>query len=478
MAASLLVVDDDRQIRQLLEGVFQDDGYQVLLAASGEAGVQAVREHRPDVVLLDINLPGGMGGFAALKEMKELDAAMPVIMITGNSSMNSVIEAMRQGAFDYVVKPFHLDKMQEVVVKAMEASKLSRTVHYAAETAAIHDEQVGDQDVMIGSSPEMVEIWKMVGKVADSDATVLVQGESGTGKELLARAIYNNSRRSTKPFLAVNCAALPENLLESELFGHEKGAFTDAHVRRIGKFEQCNGGTIFLDEISEMSMANQGKLLRVLENQDFQRVGGNDTITVDVRIIAAANRSLVAAVKDKRFRMDLFYRLRVVTFHLPPLRERLEDIPLLVEFFMRRAAAKYGKKIRGVSPEAMALLHSSPWNGNIRELKNTIDSAVVMAGGELLLPGDLAHLDRTVAENHQSAPVAGIAAVTEALGRSFALLCSQYGGGLHETVCGRVERSLIELVMKECGGNQVAAAKMLGVSRNTLRDRLEKYGNS
>ena len=229
----------------------------------------------------------------------------------------------------------------------------------------------------------------MVGKVADSDATVLIQGESGTGKELLARSIYNNSRRKNRSFLAVNCAALPEALLESELFGHEKGAFTDAHARRIGKFEQCNGGTIFLDEVGEMSLANQGKLLRVLENQEFERVGGNETIRVDVRLIAATNKSLVNSVKEKSFRMDLFYRLRVVNFFLPPLKDRIEDLPLLIELFIKKYSTKYGKNIQRIAPETLELLIGHPWEGNIRELKNVINSATVFCKGEVLLPEDL-----------------------------------------------------------------------------------------
>jgi DNA-binding NtrC family response regulator len=475
MPASLLIIDDDRQIRELLQSLFQEDGYEIALASSGDEGLERARTLRPSLVILDIMLPGGRGGFDTLQELKALDPTMPIIMMTGNSSMSSAIEAMRLGAFDYVVKPFRVDKLRDLVTKAVETSMLSRNVRFTQESATISDEDLHNEDIMIGSSPEMVEIWKMVGKVADSDATVLIQGESGTGKELLARAIFNNSTRCNKPFLAVNCAALPENLLESELFGHEKGAFTDAHVRRIGKFEQCHGGTIFLDEISEMSMANQGKLLRVLENREFQRVGGNETITVDVRIISAANRSLVTAVKEKTFRMDLFYRLRVVNFHLPPLRERQEDIPQLVDFFVRRAAAKYRKKLRGVSTEAMELLLDCPWSGNIRELKNAIDSAVVIAGGEVLLPGDLALLEQGAAQHRDIPSAGGEISVTDAVQRSFSLLSRKYAGRLHEAVCGRVERSLIELVMAQCEDNQVAAAKLLGISRNTLRSRLEKY---
>ena len=315
MKYKLLILDDEQNILQMLKPCFQED-VELFLETESEVALRRIAVERPNVAILDINLPG-KSGLEVLKEAKKIDPGLAVIMATGFGTTQTAIEAMKLGAYDYLTKPFDIKKMQAIVNKALECNHLSRKVRYTRESDAISVDEA-DTDIMIGSSPEMIEIWKMVGKVADSDATVLIQGDSGTGKELLARAIYNNSRRRNRSFLAVNCAALPENLLESELFGHEKGAFTDAHSRRIGKFEQCNGGTIFLDEIGEMSPANQGKLLRVLENQEFERVGGNETIRVDVRIIAATNRSLVNAVKDKNFRMDLFYRLRVVSFYLPP----------------------------------------------------------------------------------------------------------------------------------------------------------------
>ncbi len=332
---------------------------------------------------------------------------------------------------------------------------------------------------MIGSSPEMIEIWKMVGKVADSDASVLIQGESGTGKELLAKAIYNYSHRKNRPFLAVNCAALPENLLESELFGHEKGAFTDAHTRKIGKFEQCNGGTIFLDEIGEMSMANQGKLLRVLENQEFERVGGNETIKIDVRIVAATNRSLLTAVKEKTFRLDLFYRMRVVTFYLPPLRERMEDIPLLTDLFIKRFAKKYSKKIKGIAPTAMDMLGEHPWEGNIRELKNVINSAIVLCKGDLLIPEDFeSFLEARAGFREIDLDSAGedyYAVFTNMLGPIFEGLCHKSKGSIYENINMGLEKALIQMSMDKSNSNQVVAARLLGISRNTLRDRLERY---
>jgi DNA-binding NtrC family response regulator len=330
---------------------------------------------------------------------------------------------------------------------------------------------------MIGASPEMIEIWKMVGQVADSHATVLIQGESGTGKELLARAIYNNSRRRNRPFLAVNCAAIPEALLESELFGHEKGAFTDAHARRIGKFEQCNGGTLFLDEIGEMSLANQSKLLRVLEGQAFERVGGNETITVDVRIIAATNRSLVNAVKAHEFRMDLFYRLRVVSFFLPALRERAEDIPLLVDLFIKKYSVQYGKNIKGVAPEALQLLVCHPWGGNIRELKNIINSAAVFCKGDILMPDDFSSLlpkplNQVKLGDSQDDYYAIFWGMLEPV---FEGICTKSRGAVYESVNMGLEKALVHMAMEKTGSNQVMAAKLLGISRNTLRDRLDRY---
>jgi DNA-binding NtrC family response regulator len=319
----------------------------------------------------------------------------------------------------------------------------------------------------------------MVGKVAATDATVLIQGESGTGKELLARAIYSNSLRKNRPFMAVNCAAIPENLLESELFGHEKGAFTDAHTRRIGKFEQCNGATLFLDEIGDMSLANQGKLLRVLENQEFERVGGNETVKVNVRIIAATNKSLVTSVKEKIFRMDLFYRLRVVSFFLPPLRERVEDIPLLVNYFIKFFAQKYGKTCTRMTPEEMDLLVSQPWEGNIRELKNVIDSAMVMCKGGRLIQEDLAPFIQTGTGGLNQSQEYGnddyYAFFRNILEPQFDRICLKNRGTVYSEINTGLEKALVQMAMEKSNHNQVLVAKMLGISRNTLRDRLERY---
>ena len=476
MASKLLIVDDDTEILELLKTVFAGSDMDVVLEKSGESSLRRIAAERPNVAIVDIGLPD-KNGLELLKEAKKIDPGLAVIMTTGFGTTQSAIEAMKLGAYDYLTKPIDIRKLRTVVGKAFECNLLSRKVRYIREPERLHAEE-SDADIMIGSSPEMIEIWKMVGKVADSDATVLIQGESGTGKELLARAIYNNSRRRNRPFLAVNCAALPETLLESELFGHEKGAFTDAHARRIGKFEQCNGGTIFLDEIGEMSLVNQGKLLRVLENQEFERVGGNETVRVDVRVIAATNKSLVAAVKEKSFRMDLFYRLRVVSFFLPPLRERIEDIPLLVNLFVRNFSRKYGKKIRGIAPEVLDRFARQPWEGNIRELRNVLDSAVVMCKGDILMPEDFATF---IKEEGGAKPVAEnlgddyFALFHDMLEPVFDSICLKSRGAVYESVNEGLEKALVRMALEKSDQNQVMAAKLLGISRNTLRDRIERF---
>jgi len=476
MKYKLLILDDDQSILEMMQSVFPDE-IELFLETESDAALRRIAAERPNVAILDINLPG-KSGLEVLKEAKKIDPGLAVIMATGYGTTQTAIEAMKLGAYDYVTKPFDIKKMQSVVNKALECNLLSRKVRYTREAESLVAEEA-DTDIMIGSSPEMIEIWKMVGKVADSDATVLIQGDSGTGKELLARAIYLNSRRRNRSFLAVNCAALPEALLESELFGHEKGAFTDAHTRRIGKFEQCTGGTIFLDEIGEMSPANQGKLLRVLENQEFERVGGNETIKVDVRVIAATNKSLVSSVKDKTFRMDLFYRLRVVSFYLPPLRDRVEDIPLLVNLFVNMFSRKYAKKLKGIAPEAMDMLISNYWEGNIRELKNVINSATVFSKSEMLMPEDFASFIQGKAGKNEI-NLEGIvddyyAVFWNILEPMFDRVCLKNRGAVYDNINMGLEKALIHMAMEKSAQNQVLASKLLGISRNTLRDRLERY---
>ena len=472
MAKKLLILDDDRYILDALQDFFADQELELFLESDGESAIERVKTEHPDVALIDITLPK-KSGLEVLREIKAIDPRVCVIIMTGYQTTQNAIEAMKHGAYDYLTKPMDFNHLETIVNKAFQSSLLTRGIRFQGGASPAIDET--DTDVMIGGSPEMIEIWKMVGKIADSDATVIVQGESGTGKELLARLIYNNSRRKNRPFLAVNCAALPENLLESELFGHEKGAFTDAVRRHVGRFEQCNGGTIFLDEIAEMSLKNQAKLLRVLESQEFERLGGEETIKVDVRIIAATNRSLVNAVKEKRFRLDLFYRLRVVTIFLPPLRERLEDIPVLVEHFARKYARANRKPLPKISPAAMKLLASSPWKGNIRELKNAINSAMVFSRGENLFPEDFTSLLNDSSPFEQGVPAASSRDNHHTLKALFESISLGNEGTVYERYIAEAEKAVICMTMEKFNNNQVHAAKFLGISRNTLRQRLAMF---
>jgi two-component system nitrogen regulation response regulator GlnG len=473
MANKLLILDDETSALDLLGNFFADSDFELLLENDSDAALERARVERPNVALVDISLPK-KSGLEVLRELKEIDPRICVIIMTGHLTTQNVIEAMKHGAFDYLTKPLNLKQLEALVNKAFQTNSLTRGIRLIGGPAHAKIVEV-ETDAMIGSSPEMIEIWKMIGKISESDATVLIQGDSGTGKELLARAVFTNSRRKNKPFFAVNCAALPENLLESELFGHEKGAFTDAVRLHIGRFEQCNGGTIFLDEIAEMCQKNQAKLLRVLENQEFERVGGNETIKVDVRIIAATNRSLITAVKEKRFRLDLFYRLKVVTIHLPPLRERLEDIPLLVSHFVKRFSRDNNKPLLKVAATAMKVLLAYPWPGNIRELKNVINSAVVFSKGDTLFPEDFEPLlygSNALDEVARESSTWDCYAMLKPLFNDISL---NHEGSAYEGIISRVEESLIRLTVEKYRNNQVHAAKFLGISRNMLRERLKKY---
>ncbi len=478
MKSKVLILDDDTMTLDMLENALSASNLDLFLENDADKALSCIKREQPNVAILDMRVPG-KSGLEVLKDAKKIDPGLSVIIMTGYSPTQTAIEAMKSGAYDIITKPFDLHNLKRLVQKALESNLLSRKVRFTGNLIQVSDAE-HNEDLMIGSSPEMMEIWKMVGRVADSEATVLVTGETGTGKELLARAIYSNSKRRNRPFLAVNCAAIPENLLESELFGHEKGAFTDAHSRRIGKFEQCNGGTIFLDEIGEMSLANQGKLLRVLETQEFERVGGNETIKVDVRIVAATNRSLLSMVKDKAFRLDLFYRLRVITFYLPPLRDRQEDVPLLIDFFLRMYSRKHGKQIKEICAGALEMLKGYYWEGNIRELQNAINSAVVLANGNVLTEDDFPVINNSVQG----------AKIVEQLsdGKSYEEIfrnvlrpmidgiCRKHNGNVYETVASGLEKALIDLALECSGRNQVSAAKLLGISRNKLRDRIERFG--
>jgi two-component system nitrogen regulation response regulator GlnG len=392
-----------------------------------------------------------------------------VVFITATTAADTAIEAMRQGAHDYLFKPVDLHQLRAVVEQALELSRLMREPAVVSETPP---EDGGD--AIVGSCPAMLEVYKAIGRVADQNVIVLITGESGTGKELVARAIYQHSPRARAPFLAINCAAIPENLLESELFGHEKGAFTGADRRRIGKFEQTSGGTLFLDEIGDMPLTTQGKILRVLQDQQFERVGGNETIRTDVRLIAATNRDLKAASEEGRFRPDLYYRLGVFTIRLPPLRERGDDLPMLVQHFLRRFNRELGRDVREITPEAMALLARYPWPGNIRELQSVLKQALLQASGSVLVPAFLPEAVWGAGQPASSPPSAAQAGFTL---EAFIQARLEAGSAdLYAEAHQQIDRILLPAVLRFTEGNQVKAAQVLGIARQTLRLKLRDLG--
>src|SRR3954447_12150149 len=384
--ANLLLIDDHPGLLPDQVGhVFPAPAHRVAIAHTGAEGLPRVADVRPDVILLDLRLPD-QSDLDVLRQLRQIDARIPVVLVTVARSADSAIEAMRQGAYDYLLKPLDLQKLARVVGGALKVARLMREPAVIAPTLP-DDDQPGE--AIVGSSPAMQEVYKAIGRVADQKFPVLITGESGTGKELVARAIYQHGPRAKAPFLALNCAAIPETLLESELFGHEKGAFTGADRRRIGKFEQCDGGTLFLDEIGDMPPATQAKMLRVLQEHALERVGGNETIRTDVRLIAATHRELKAWSEEGKFRPDLYYRLGVFTIHLPPLRERDDDLLMLVQYYLRRFNRELGREVREVTPEGLERLRGYPWPGNVRELQSVLKQALLKASGPVLLPAFL-----------------------------------------------------------------------------------------
>ena len=391
----ILVVDDDPADRQLVTQILEKQGLQVLQAGTSAAGLACAEQEPLDAAILDVLLPDG-DGIGLFRQIRKIDSTLPVVFVTASGSSNTAIEAMQLGALDYLVKPLQVAEVRRVVERALEVRRMVNNPVSMGSQPAKADQAEGD--VIIGRSPAMQEVYKAIGLVASQNVTVLIRGESGTGKELVARALYQFSNRSKGPFLAVNCAAIPETLLESELFGHEKGAFTGADRRRIGKFEQCNGGTLFLDEIGDMPPLLQSKLLRVLQEKQFQRVGGDQVITTDVRVLAATNRDLEMMVAKNAFREDLFYRLNGYTIYLPPVRERGHDLDLLVDHFRLQANRDLDKHVLGVAPAAMELLRTYPWPGNVREVQNVIRQSVLQTTGPVLLPDFLPDTVRRHAE--------------------------------------------------------------------------------
>jgi two-component system nitrogen regulation response regulator GlnG len=473
---NVLLVDDDIDLSNSLIDLFDPDRYAFHHLEDGQGTADYVDKNREilDLVMLDVNLPS-CSGLDLLKNIKKINQALPVIVISGFISTENAMEAMREGAYEYLTKPFEVNKLIETVNKACGFGR--ETVRKQPTNIPPEDEQCADE--IIGQSPEIVEIAKLIGQVAKTDAAVLIFGESGTGKELVSHAIHRNSRRCSKLFLSVNCAALSDTLLESELFGHEKGAFTGAYFKRIGKFEQCDQGTIFLDEVADMSMLTQGKVLRVLQEKEFERLGGNETIKVDSRIIAATNKSLVQCMKDGAFRVDLFYRLKVVSIYMPPLRERKEDISLLVDHFIKKYNKSLDKDIHSVSRKASNLLNKYIWPGNIRELENNVHTAMVMAKTEMLQAEDFPIFNES--DNKVEIDLEGLQGDYTVLFERlidpiFPKLVANAEGRAYHLMQSAMEKALIAACLKHFNSNQVKASDMLGISRNTLRDRISKYG--
>jgi two-component system nitrogen regulation response regulator GlnG len=471
---TLLAIDDESLILDSFRYLFPPSEVKLLTASTAAEGIRLYSEKRPDAVTLDVGLPD-MSGLEALSRLREIDARVPVILVTGHGTAATAIEAMRLGAFDYVLKPLDPDPLCELLKRAFEVSRLMRVPAIVPGTGP--DDESGDAsgDVMIGRCPAMQEAYKSIGRVAPQDVTALILGESGTGKELVARAIYHYSRRADKPFLAINCAAIPENLLESELFGHEKGAFTGADRRRIGKFEQCHEGTVFLDEVGDMTPLTQTKILRVLQEQAFERVGGSETIRADVRVIAATNRDLEAFVTSGQFRGDLFYRLNVFTIRLPPLRERGDDVALLARHFLRRFSREFGKDAGEFAPEALESLARYGWPGNIRELQSVVKQALLEATGPVIVPAFLPGALR-------SRPAGPTATESAAKPNSLdlpAFIRERLEAGstnLHTEALSLLDRLLITEVLQHTAGNLSHAARILGVTRPTLRTKLAALG--
>ena len=472
MATLLLIDDEPKLIFKQVSHVFAPRGFQIDLVRSGSEAISRIAKGQTDVVLLDVVLPD-MGGLEVYQRIRQIDARIPVIFVTQTTSTDTAIEAMRRGAFEYLFKPLDLERLEEVVTEALEVVRLMREPTVVTETANPADEDVRG-DAIVGCCPAMSDVYKAIGRVADQNVIVLITGESGTGKELVARAIYHHSGRADKPFLAINCAAIPESLLESELFGHEKGAFTGADRRRIGKFEQCNGGTIFLDEIGDMPLATQGKILRLLQDQKFERVGGNETIQTDVRVIAATNRDLKAFSEQGKFRPDLYYRLSVFTIRLPPLRERGDDLPMLVNYYLRRFNRELGKDVREVAPEAMERLRKCAWPGNIRELQSVIKQALLHATGSVLIPAFL----RSAETETETAPGAASQEAWAAFTNFIRQRLESGSSDLNAEAQLEVDRILLPAVLEFTDANQFQAAKILGLSRQTLRQRLRNIGSN
>jgi two-component system nitrogen regulation response regulator GlnG len=458
----LLVVDDEPIICHSFRRAFAGPEIEVVTAGTVADGWRRVLADEPDVIVTDLQLPDGTG-LDLFERVRATDPKRPVVFITAHGTTETTIEAMKRGAFDYMTKPLDLEQMSSVLARAFEAARLMR------EPAALPDDPGGDR--IVGRSPVMQEMCKQIGRVAPQDVNVLILGESGTGKELVARAIYSHSRRADQPFLAINCAAIPEALVESELFGHEQGAFTGADRRRVGKFEQCRDGTILLDEIGDLPLAAQAKMLRLLQEQTFERLGGNQLVATRVRVLAATNQNLERLIAEGRFRNDLYYRLKVATIHVPPLRDRKSDIPELAHHFLFRHAREADREIRGFSPEAVERLQRHDWPGNVRQLQNCVRGAVYQSAGPLLTEHIL-----SLPESQSGEIPSSVTGQSLDLAQIIESMLRDGENRVHPRVVVLVERELITRALRITHGHQAQASELLGVSRVTLRSKMRELG--
>lgn len=471
---NVLVIDDDQTVLTLVQKALKDSGIALYTTKSGQEGLEAIQNNSPDVLLLDISLPD-MSGLELARQMRVINPKIPIAFITVSNDSYTAIEAMKVGAYDFLVKPLSIDSVRNVISRALEMRRLMGVPVTIPDSDEIK-EFTNEHDVLIGRSPAMLELYKEIGRIATQDVTVLICGESGTGKELVARAIYQHSSRSDRNFLAVNCAALSDTLLESELFGHEKGAFTGADRQRNGKFEQCNGGTIFLDEVGDMSPATQSKVLRILQEQQFERVGGNETIETDVRIISATNRNLEQLIEENKFRIDLYHRLHGYRLDLPPLRKRDNDIILLIKYFLAKYSKELNKDMPVVSAEALDMLTSYNWPGNVRELQTVVRTALLKATGHVIVPDLFPYSIYNVSPpREESGDGEFMPCDLEAFidDRERAQSRELYAETLE-----MMEQYLITRVLRETKGNQSKAADLLGITRGSLRNKIHSLGIS
>lgn len=470
----VLAIDDDRTVLRLIESIFENSDIEVTAVTTAESGLPLLVDGEVDVCLLDIMLPE-MNGLELAKKIRSIDARLPVIFITSMDDSDTTIEAMKLGAYDFCNKPLDMQQIQDCVERAFETRRLMRSpVTIQRET----ESPVESGDQLVGKSPLMVDVYKQIGRVASQNVPVLIRGESGTGKELIARAIYQHSHRAEECYLAVNCAALSETLLESELFGHEKGSFTGADRKHIGKFEQCNKGTIFLDEIGDMSPLLQSKVLRLLQEQVFERVGGTKTIKTDARIVSATNRDLETMIEENDFRLDLLHRINAFEIHLPALRDRGDDINLLINHFIRRYSKQMGKQVEGISSEAVQTLRSYSWPGNVRELQSVIRRAILMATGPVIVPENLSDEVLDERPNKRSFAFKKEAELESPVGIDDFVQQKIDGGSndVYAETLALMERQLLTKILTQTEGNQSQAAEILGITRGSLRNKIRSLG--